>query len=108
MDDTPERLGRNRTSSAFVFPSLSPTPCLPFLGSFQPSAHPEDEMKHEKLEMFEELSYSPRSFMLYTPAALELALRWPLIPSLGGEDERPETAESTLVRAAVSVDMMFS
>jgi hypothetical protein len=39
----------------------------------------------------------PRSLMLYTPAALELALRCPLAASLGGDDERPCTAESTLV-----------
>lgn len=44
--------------------------------------------------------------MLYTPAALELALRWPLTPSLGGDDDKPETAESTLVRSTVSADMM--
>lgn len=43
--------------------------------------------------------------MLYTPAALELALRWPFVSVLGGEDDRPETAESTLVKFAVSADM---
>jgi hypothetical protein len=35
--------------------------------------------------------------MLYTPAALELALRCPFL-SAGGEDDKPEMAESTLVR----------
>lgn len=44
--------------------------------------------------------------MLYTPAALELALRWPFVSVLGGEDDRPETAESTLVKFAVSADMV--
>ena len=47
--------------------------------------------------------------MLYTPAALELALRCPLtIPlSSGGEDDKPEMAESTLVRGStVSADMI--
>lgn len=45
--------------------------------------------------------------MLYTPAALELALRCPLTTSLsGGEDDKPETAESILLRGAVSVDMI--
>ena len=45
--------------------------------------------------------------MFATPAALELTLRC-LAPSLGGLDERPWTAESTLVRGlgAASVDMM--
>lgn len=38
--------------------------------------------------------------MLYTPAALELALRCPFLSS-GGEDDKPEMAESTLVRGAV-------
>jgi hypothetical protein len=49
----------------------------------------------------------PRSLMFITPAALELALRC-LGPSLGGLDERPWTAESTLVRemAAGSADMI--
>lgn len=45
----------------------------------------------------------PRSAMLYTPAALELALRWPLCS--GGDDDKPDTAESTLVRFDVSADM---
>ncbi len=35
--------------------------------------------------------------MLYTPAALELALRCPFL-SAGGDDDKPEMAESTLVR----------
>jgi hypothetical protein len=49
----------------------------------------------------------PRSLMFITPAALELTLRC-LAPSLGGLDERPWTAESTLVRGegAASADMM--
>ena len=37
---------------------------------------------------------------------LELALRWPLASAWGGEDERPETAESTLVRFSVSADIL--
>ena len=44
--------------------------------------------------------------MLYTPAALELALLCPLFSSFGGDDDKPETAESTLVRSAVSDDMI--
>ncbi len=55
------------------------------------------------------LTTVPKSLMLYTPAALELALRCPLtIPlSSGGDDDRPEMAESTLVRGStVSADMM--
>lgn len=44
--------------------------------------------------------------MLYTPVALELALRCPFFSSLGGEDDKPETAESTLERGCVSADMM--
>lgn len=45
--------------------------------------------------------------MLYTPVALELALRCPLTASFsGGEDDKPETAESTLLRGAVSADMV--
>lgn len=43
--------------------------------------------------------------MLYTPAALELALRCPFFSSVG-DDDKPETAESTLVRSAVSADMV--
>ena len=43
--------------------------------------------------------------MLYTPAALELALRCPLVS--GGDDDRPDIAESTLVNGtAVSADMV--
>ena len=48
--------------------------------------------------------------MLYTPAALELALRCPFTGTLssGGEDDKPEMAESTLVRSegAASTDMV--
>ena len=48
--------------------------------------------------------------MLYTPAALELALRCPLtgILSSGGDDDKPEMAESTLVRSegAASADIL--
>ena len=48
--------------------------------------------------------------MLYTPAALELALRCPLTGPLSsvGDDDRPEMAESTLVRSegAASTDML--
>ena len=35
--------------------------------------------------------------MLYTPAALELARRWPFFSSTGEDGATPETAESTLV-----------
>lgn len=52
---------------------------------------------------------SPRSAMLYTPAALELALLCPFTAPLssGGDDDKPEIAESTLVRGStVSVDMV--
>lgn len=51
----------------------------------------------------------PRSIMLYTPAALELALRCPLTMPLssGGDDDKPEMAESTLVRGStVSADIV--
>jgi hypothetical protein len=41
----------------------------------------------------------PKSLMFMTPSALELVLRC-FVPSLGGLDERPWTAESTLVRGA--------
>ena len=48
--------------------------------------------------------------MLYTPAALELALRCPLTGALssGGEEDKPEMAESTLVRSegAASADIL--
>jgi hypothetical protein len=37
--------------------------------------------------------------MFITPAALELALLWPF--SLGGDDDRPWTAESTLESGSV-------
>ena len=44
--------------------------------------------------------------MLYTPAALELALRCPLVS--GGDDDRPDTAESTLVNGFdVSADILM-
>ena len=49
--------------------------------------------------------------MLYTPAALELALRCPFTGDLssGGDDDKPEMAESTLVRSegAASTDMLI-
>lgn len=56
------------------------------------------------------MSDIPKSLMLYTPGTLELALRF----SLGGLDERPWTAESTLVKGvgtstdaeAASADMV--
>ncbi len=52
----------------------------------------------------------PKSAMLYTPAALELALRCPFTGALssGGDDDKPEMAESTLVRSegAASTDML--
>lgn len=38
------------------------------------------------------------SAMVMTPAALELVLLWPF--SFGGDDDRPWTAESTLVRGS--------
>lgn len=44
--------------------------------------------------------------MLYTPAALELALRCPIFFSSVGDEDKPETAESTLVRSDVSADMV--
>ena len=51
----------------------------------------------------------PKSAMLYTPAALELALRCPFTCALssGGDDDKPEMAESTFVRyeGAASADM---
>lgn len=60
----------------------------------------------ERLQLLE----LPKSAMLYTPAALELALRCPLTGALssGGDDDKPEMAESTLVRSdgAASTDMM--
>lgn len=40
----------------------------------------------------------PKSLMLNTPGTLELVLRWPILCSTG-EDERPDMAESTLVRS---------
>lgn len=49
--------------------------------------------------------------MLYTPAALELALRCPFTGALSsvGDDDKPEMAESTLVRSegAASTDMFY-
>jgi hypothetical protein len=45
--------------------------------------------------------------ILYTPAALELALLWPLVSFCGGDEERPETAESTLVKFSVSADILI-
>lgn len=52
----------------------------------------------------------PKSAMLYTPAALELALRCPFTGALssGGDDDKPEMAESTFVRSegAASTDML--
>ena len=48
--------------------------------------------------------------MLYTPAALELALRCPFTGALSsvGDDDKPEMAESTLVRSegAASTDIL--
>ena len=47
--------------------------------------------------------------MLYTPAALELALRCPLAAPLlsRGEEDKPEMAESILVRGStVSADIL--
>ena len=43
--------------------------------------------------------------MLYTPAALELARRWPIFFSSVGEDDRPEMAESTFVSSAGCSDV---
>ena len=49
--------------------------------------------------------------MLYTPAALELALRCPFTGPFSsvGDDDKPEMAESTLVRSegAASTDMLI-
>ena len=42
--------------------------------------------------------------MLYTPVTLLLVRLWPFLS--GGDEERPETAESTFVRGAVSADMI--
>lgn len=59
--------------------------------------------------LFNALINSPKSLILYTPAALELALRCPLTAPLssGGEDDKPDTAESTLLRGTiVSADML--
>lgn len=44
--------------------------------------------------------------MLYTPAALELARLCPFF-SVGGDDDKPEMAESTLVSSAVSADILI-
>ena len=44
--------------------------------------------------------------MLHTPVALELALRCPFTSFSGGEDDKPETAESTLLRDSESADMV--
>lgn len=44
--------------------------------------------------------------MLNTPAAVELMRRWPF--SFGGDDERPWTAESTLVRGTLSISAMMT
>lgn len=49
----------------------------------------------------EEAASLPRSLMFMTPAALELCLLWPF--SLGGEDDKPWTAESTLESGSVMV-----
>lgn len=47
---------------------------------------------------------SPKSLMLNTPAALELALRCPLTGVLsGGDDDKPEIAESTFSSGAGAV-----
>lgn len=49
---------------------------------------------------------SRKKSMLYTPAALLLFRRWPIWPSLGGEDESPPTAESILVSGVAVSDMI--
>ena len=47
------------------------------------------------------LGYLPSSAMLKTPETLELVLRWPIFFSAVGDDDKPEMAESTLVRSEV-------
>lgn len=49
----------------------------------------------------------PKSLMLKTPGTLELALRFPSFAASFGLDERPWTAESTLLKGSVA-DMMTS
>ena len=47
----------------------------------------------------QDIQYLPRSAILKTPEALELVLRWPIFFSAVGEEDKPEIAESTLVRS---------
>jgi len=47
----------------------------------------------------------PRSLMFITPVALELCLLWPF--SLGGDDDKPWTAESTLESGSVMVECAY-
>lgn len=47
------------------------------------------------------MSDLPKSATLNTPEALELVLRWPIFFSAVGEDDKPEMAESTLLRSEV-------
>lgn len=96
------------TSSASVFLVLFAAPCLPSLCIVQPC------VRYKTPSIFDcqdqlDLNDLPKSLILYTPAALELALRCPLtIPlSSGGDDDKPEMAESTLVRGStVSADIV--
>jgi len=43
--------------------------------------------------------------MFITPVALELCLLWPF--SLGGDDDKPWTAESTLESGSVMVECAY-
>ena len=47
------------------------------------------------------LGYLPNSAILKTPETLELVLRWPIFFSAVGDEDKPEMAESTLVRSEV-------
>jgi hypothetical protein len=60
----------------------------------------------EDLKMIQEYrEYIPRSLMFRTPGYdVEPVLRWPF--SLGGDDDRPWTAESTFVNGSMVGDWM--
>ena len=85
-------LHREHTNSTAVSPLRFPTPCLPSL------------LFVSMQRLHKSKPDGPRSAMLYTPVALELALRWPF--DSVGDDERPETPESTLLRSEGSPAMM--
>lgn len=100
------RGGQSRTSSASAFPLLSAVLSLLSLTTrsvllliFNGIITRQDtSSRHNR-------SHLPRSLILYTPAALELARLCPFF-SVGGDDDKPEMAESTLVSSAVSADML--